>query len=156
MDWPCLRCDGLAQHDYMALSVPKQEEKAPHLKSLVFLVLLYGCETRTLNSDLERRLNVFSTKCLRRIMGYRWNDFVSNQRYLHETESIHCTSIVCERHLRLYGQVAHLPDVDPEHTVLSARDHYGWRRPRGRLRNSWLGQVDRLCRELLGIGRMVA
>ncbi len=38
-------------------------------KTRVLPVLLYGCETWTLNSDLDRRLNVFGTKCLRRIMG---------------------------------------------------------------------------------------
>ncbi|KAG0711101.1 putative uncharacterized transposon-derived protein F52C9.6 [Chionoecetes opilio] len=38
-------------------------------KSLVIPVLLYGCETWTLNSDLKRRINAFGNKCLRRIMG---------------------------------------------------------------------------------------
>ena len=46
-------------------------------KSLVIPVLLYGCETWTLN--LKRRIDVFGTRCLRRIMGYRWYDFASNQ-----------------------------------------------------------------------------
>ena len=125
-------------------------------KSLVLPVLLYGCETWTLNSDLERRLNVFGTKCLRRIMGYRWNDFVSNQRLLHETDSRPVISIVRERQLRLYGHVARLPDIDPAHRVLSVRDNPVWRRPRGRPRNSWLGKVDGSCRELLGMGRVAA
>ncbi|KAG0727434.1 LINE-1 reverse transcriptase [Chionoecetes opilio] len=44
-------------------------------KSLVIPVLLYGCETWTLNSDLKRRINAFGNKCLRRIMGYRWDDY---------------------------------------------------------------------------------
>ena len=125
-------------------------------KSLVLPVLLYGCETWTLNSDLEKRLNVFGTKCLRRIMGYRWNDFVSNQRLLRETESCSVTSIVQERQLRLYGHVARFPNVDPAHRVLSAGNNPAWRRPRGRPRNSWLGNVDRSCRELLGMGRVAA
>ena len=43
-------------------------------RSLVITVLLYGCETWTLNTDLKRRIDVFGNKCLRRIMGYRWND----------------------------------------------------------------------------------
>ena len=122
----------------------------------IFYVLLYGCETFTLNSDLERRLNVLGTKCLRRIMGYRWNDYVSNDRLLHETESRPVISIVRERQLRLYGHVARLPEVDPAHRVLSVRDNPEWRRPRGRPRNSWLGKIDRSCRELFGIGRMTA
>ena len=123
-------------------------------KSLVLPVLLYGCETWTLNSDLERRLNVFGTRCLRRIMGYRWNDFVSNQRLLRETKSEPVTSIIRDRQLRLYEHVARLPDVDPAHRVVSVRDNPAWRRPRGRPRNSWLGQIDLMCWERYRMGRV--
>ena len=53
-------------------------------KSLVILVLLYGCETWTLNTNLKRRIDVFGTRCLCRIMGYRWNDIGSNLRSCRE------------------------------------------------------------------------
>ena len=102
------------------------------LKSLVLPVFLYGCETWTLNADLKRRLDVCGTKCLRRVMGYRWYDYVSNQRLLRETESRPVTSIVLERQLRLYGHVARFPEVDPAYRVASVRDNPEWRRPRGR------------------------
>ena len=125
-------------------------------KSLVLPVLLYGCETWTLTRDLERRLDVFGTMSLRRIMGYRWYDFVSNERLLRETDSRHVTSIICERQLRLYGHVARFPEIDPAHRVISAGDNPEWRRPRGRPRNSWLGKVDRSCREMFGMGRAAA
>ncbi len=85
-----------------------------------------------LNSDLERCLNVFGIKYLRRIMRYYWNYFVSNQQLLHETVS----SIVCESQLRLYGDVARLPDVHPAHRVLSVRDNPWWKTPRERARKS--------------------
>ncbi len=134
-DWSGPRCYELAQHEH---------------------VLLYGCETWTLNRDLESRLDAFDTKCLRRIMGYHWNDFVSNQRLLHETGSRSVTSIVRERHLRLYGHVARLPDVDLAHRVLSVRDNPEWRRPMGRPRNSWLGKIDRSCQGRLGMDRAAA
>ena len=121
--------------------------------ALVLPVLLYGCETWTLNADLRRRLDVFGTSCLRRIMGYRWDDFVSNQRLLRETDSRHVTSIVRQRQLRLYGHVARLSEADPAYQVLTVPDNPGWRRPRGRPRCSWLRQVDESCREVLGMGR---
>ena len=122
-------------------------------KSLVIPVLLYGCETWTLNSDLKRRIDAFGNKCLRRIMGYRWNDYVSNQRLLHETNSRPITSIICQRQLQLFGHVARFPEVDPAYRVVSVRDNPTWRRPRGRPQSSWLGQVDVSCRKLLGMGR---
>ena len=51
-------------------------------RSLVLPVLLYGCETWSLTKDLRRRLNSFGTRSLRRILGNRWSDFVSNKRLL--------------------------------------------------------------------------
>ncbi|KAG0712108.1 ATPase family AAA domain-containing protein 3-B [Chionoecetes opilio] len=51
-------------------------------KSLVIPVLLYGCETWTLNSDLKRRINAFGNKCLRRIMGYE--DQLAQQQRMNE------------------------------------------------------------------------
>ena len=131
----------------------RKKTKIRIFKSLVLPVLLYGCETWTLNSDLKRRIDAFGNKCLRRIMGYRWNDFVSNQRLLRETESRPITSIVCQRQLRLYGHVARYPEADPAHRVVSVRDNPAWRRPRGRPHSSWLGQVAVSCREVLGMGR---
>ena len=122
-------------------------------KSLVLPVLLYGSETWTLDSDLKRRIDAFGNKCLRRIMGYRWDDYVSNQRLLRETGSRPITCIVRQRQLRLYGHVARFPEVDPAHRVLSVRDNPVWRRPRGRPRSSWLGQVDASCCEELGMRR---
>ena len=79
-------------------------------KTLVLPVLLYGCETWTLNADLKQQIDVFGTRCLRRILGYPWDDFVSNQRLLHETESRHITSIVRQRQFRLYDHVAKFPE----------------------------------------------
>ena len=70
-------------------------------KSLVIPVLLYGCETWTLNIDLKRRIDVFGARCLRKIMGCHWYDFVSNQRLFRETDSRPITSIVRQRQLRL-------------------------------------------------------
>ena len=45
-------------------------------KPLINFVLLYGCETWILNTDLKRRTDVFSNKYLCRIIGYRWNELL--------------------------------------------------------------------------------
>ncbi len=78
---------------------------------------------------------------------------VSNRRLLRETDSRPITCIVCERQLRLYGHVAHYPEVDPAHQVISVRGNPVWRRPRGRPQLSLLEQVDESCQELLRVGR---
>ena len=65
------------------------------------------------------------------------------------------TSIVREHQLRLYGHVAHFPDVDPAHQILSARESHGWKRPMDRPHVSWLQQVDQHLKEM-GMGQASA
>ena len=124
-------------------------------RSLELPVLLYGCETWTPTRDLKRRLNSFGTRSLRRILGYHWLDFVSNERFLRETQMRFVTCIVREHQLQLYGHVAHFPDADASHKILSAREPHEWRRPMGRPRASWLQQVDPHLKEM-GMGQASA
>ena len=63
-----------------------------------------------------------------------------------------CYCIVRERQQQLYGCVAHFPDADPAHQILSARESREWRRPMGRPRSSWLQQVDQHLKEM-GMGQ---
>ena len=109
----------------------------------------------TLTRDLRWRLNSFGTGSLRRILGYCWSDFVSNERLLRETQMRFVTCIVCERQLRLYGHVARFPDADPAHQILSARESREFRRPMGRPHASGLQQVDRHLKDM-GMGQASA
>ena len=122
-------------------------------------VLLYRCEMWTLTKDLRWQLISFGTKSLRRILRFRWSDFVSNEQLLRETQMRFVTCIVRECQLRLNGHVARFPDADPAHQILSARESREWRRPMGRPRASWLQQVDRHLKEIgicLGDGQTEA
>ena len=108
-------------------------------------VLLFGCETWTLTRDLRWRLNSFGTRSLRRILGNRWSDFVSNERLPRETQMRFVTCIVCEHQLRLYGHVAHFPDADPAHQILSGSLVSGG--------GQWADHVPRGSSRLIGISR---
>ena len=68
----------------VALSVTMQEDESPSLEVLgaSIPVLLYGCEIWNLTKDLRWRLNSFGARSLRRILGDRWSDFVSNEQLL--------------------------------------------------------------------------
>ena len=124
-------------------------------RSLVLPVLLYGCKTWTLTKDLRWRLNSFGTRSLRRILGYCWSDFVANEQWLRETHIRFVTCIVREYQFWLYGHVAHFPDADPAHQILSAREPHEWRRPMGQPRASWLQKVDQHLEEM-GMGQASA
>ena len=110
--------------------------------------LLYGCETWTLTRDMRRRLNSFGTWSLRRILGYCWSDFVSNERLLREFQLRFDSGIVCEHQLRLPGHVACFPVADPAHQILQEREPREWRRSMGRPRSSWLQSVDQHLKEM--------
>ena len=139
----------------MALPVQGGRTKVRVFRSLVLPVLLYGCETWTLTRDLRRRFNSLGTRSLRRILGYCWSDFVSNERLMRETQMRFVTCIVCEHQLRLYAHVAHFPDADPAHQILSVRKSREWRKPMGQSRSSWLQQVDQYLKEM-GMGQASA
>ena len=47
-------------------------------KSLVISVLLYGCETWTLLADSEKRIQVFETKCVWKLLLISWLEYKTN------------------------------------------------------------------------------
>ena len=118
-------------------------------RALVVPVLLYGSETWTLTVALERRLNSFCTRTLRRIMGYRWDDFVPNVRLLREAGMSATTVAITKRQLRLLGHVARFPESDPVRKILSEEVDNEWRRPPGRPRLTWLATAGNHAR---GVG----
>ena len=139
----------------MALPVPVREDESPSLQVLGASSLALWMRDLDSEKDLRRRLNSFGTGSLRRILGYRWSDFVSNERLLRETRMRFVTCILRERQLRLYGHVARFPDADPAHQILSGREPRGWRRPMGRPLASWLQQVGQHLKEM-GVGQVSA
>ena len=51
-------------------------------KTLVKPVLLCGCETRKMNQDEAKRIDVFQNRCLRRIIKVKWQYKVRNREFL--------------------------------------------------------------------------
>ena len=93
--------------------------KVEVFKRLVLPVLLYGCEAWTLTDDLKRRLDSFGTSSLRRILGYRWCDFMYNDRLLEETSMKNISELIFELQMSMFGHVATLSFDDPAHRILS-------------------------------------
>ena len=105
-------------------------------------VLLYSCEAWTLTGGLRRRLSTFVCNSLRKILGIRWQDHVSNQKVL-EMAGMSC--VTCQirlRQLRSFGHVSRFPPSDPANKILFAGEPKGWRRPVGRPRRRWLEQLE--------------
>ena len=55
-------------------------------RTIILLVVLYGCETWLLTLREERKLRVFENMVLRRIFGPRRNEVMGEWRRLHNEE----------------------------------------------------------------------
>ena len=110
-------------------------------RSPVMPVLIYSCKASTLTADLRRRLDSFATTSFCRILGYRWQNRVSNQEVPSRVRMSRVTCLMRERRLRFYGHVVCFPMDDLAHRILNAKDPAEWNRRRGRPNSSWLAQL---------------
>ena len=57
------------------------------VKAMAFPVVMYGCESWTINKAEHQRINVFEVWCLRRLLRVPWTTRRSNQSILKEINS---------------------------------------------------------------------
>ena len=59
--------------------------KIPLVKAMVFPVVMYGCQSWTINKAESRRIDAFELWCWRRLLRVPWTARRSNQSILKET-----------------------------------------------------------------------
>jgi len=103
---------------------------------------------RKVDSD---RIQSFHMQALRRILGIRWYDKVSNAVVNERTKlPVKLPSLIADRRHSLFGHICRLPENTPASQALQlsieactgtppAAD---WKRPPGRPRRNWLQQVE--------------
>ncbi|KAI8494844.1 hypothetical protein Bbelb_274490 [Branchiostoma belcheri] len=102
---------------------------------------MYNAETWTLTATHELRVNAFDTRCLRRLLGIRWFDRVSNATLCDITKQPPLTSKIRLARLRLFGHIARaVPPLEPA-ALLRELAPTTWSRPRGRPRRTWCDQL---------------
>jgi len=92
-------------------------------RTIILVVVLYGCETWSLTLREERKLRVFENMVLRRIFGSRSDEVMGEWRRLHNEELNDLYSSpnsvwVISRRLRSAGHVAHMGEVRGVYRVL--------------------------------------
>ena len=117
-----------------------RKTKVSLFKSLVLSVLLYGCETWKLTKGEEKKLDVFQTKCLRRIFKIRWQQHVPNKAVLEMANTGNISDAVRRRRWQWIGHVLR-KDRSSDCAVA-----LGWtpegRRKRGRPKTTWRRMVE--------------
>ena len=86
------------------------ETKVKVYRAVVLTSLLYGCETWTTYQRHVRKLNHFHTKCLRRILGIKWQDKIPDTMVLSQAGIPTINTILMQAQLRWAGHVARMPD----------------------------------------------
>ena len=79
-------------------------------QACVLSTLLYSSKTWTLYSCQERRLNTFHPRCLRRILGITWQDYVSNKDVVAQAGLPSMFALLNQRRLGWLGHVSRMKD----------------------------------------------
>ena len=108
------------------------------MRSLVTSILLYACESWTLTSELEKRINAAEMIQYRRLLQVRYYHFRSNEDILQQIENEAGTqerllNTVKKRKLRWFGHVVRSTGLSK--TVLQGTVNGG--RKRGRQKKRW-------------------
>jgi hypothetical protein len=119
-------------------------------KTVIFPVVLYGCETWSLSLTEEQRLRVFENRVLRRIFGPKREEDES-WRKLHNDElhslysSQNIVRVITSRRMRCAGHVARMGEGRGVYRVSVGRPE--GKRPRGRPRRMWEDNIKLDFRE---------
>ena len=72
-------------------------------KACVESTLLYNAVTWTMTSTLEQKLNGCYTRLLRYALGYKWNDFISNERLYADAKLTKISARLLKRKMEFLG-----------------------------------------------------
>ena len=108
------------------------------LKTLVWPIALYGCETWTLRKCDTARLNAFEMCCYRRMLSISWRQHRTNDSVLLEMGTTRqFLADAKKRKLQYFGHVVRAQNLSTH--LLEGRLH--GQRPRGRPRRRWVDDV---------------
>ena len=88
----------------------RTETKLKVYKAVVLPTLLYGAETWTVYQSHAKKLNHFHLRCLRRILGIKWQDKIPDTEVLQRANAESLFSKLKKTQLRWAGHVVRMPD----------------------------------------------
>ena len=104
-------------------------------------VLLYGCETWNASTMSVNRIQVFINRCLRRILGIKWTDKMSNETLWTRSRQIPADEEIGRRRWRWIGHTLRKPAGNITKNALDWNPQ--GKRSRGRPKGTWRRVVDK-------------
>jgi len=109
------------------------------VKAMVFLVVIYGCESWNIKKAEQRRIDAFELWCWRRLLRVPWTSRRSNQSILKEiSPEYSLEGLTLKLKLQYFGHLMWRTD-SLEKTVMLGKIE--GRRRRGRQRMIWLNDI---------------
>ena len=99
--------------------------------SLIISIITYSSASWTFTKAQKKRLDAFNTKALRRIVGVRWYDYVTNASILTRTGQPTLTTTIRKLRLGAFGHICRLQPGTQVIDILASTPPASWRRPRG-------------------------
>ena len=116
-----------------------QETALTRQKTMVFPVVMYGCESWTVKKAERRRIDAFELWCWRRLLRVPWTSRRSNQSILKEiSPGISLEGVMLKLKLQYFGHLMGRVDSLEKTLMLGG---IGGRRRRGRQRMRWLNGI---------------
>ena len=113
--------------------------KVPLVKAMVFSVVMYGCESRTIKKAERRRIDAFELWCWRRLLRVPWTARRSNQSILKEISlEYSLEGLMLKLKLKYFGHL--MWRTDSLENILMLGKIEGGRR-RGQQRMRWLDGI---------------
>ncbi|KAK2185576.1 hypothetical protein NP493_228g07008 [Ridgeia piscesae] len=108
------------------------------MRSLVMSIFLYACESWTLTTDTERRIQAMEMRCLRKLLSITYRDHISNKEVRNRTRQAigpheDLLTTVKRRKLKWYGHITRSTGL--ANTILQGTVQGG--RRRGRPKKRW-------------------
>ena len=124
------------------------------VKAMVFLVIIYGCESWTIKKAERWRIDAFELWCWRRLLRGPWTSRRSNQSILKEiSPGDSLVGLMLKLKLQYFGYLMRRADSLEKTLMLGKIEG---RRRRGRQRMRWLdGIIDSMDMGLCGLQKLV-
>ena len=97
--------------------------------SLIISIITYSSASWTLTKAHEKRLDAFNTIALRRIVGVRWHDYVTNTSILIRTAQPTLTTTIRKLRPSAFVHICRLQPGTHAIDILNSIPPSSWRRP---------------------------